>query len=319
MLPIFANDLVWIGATGFLILIALILFFLVISSLSLWFQGFIAGCRIPLFALVGMKMRGTNASQVVQAYIRSQKAGLEMGYDKLETHYLARGNLVRVINALIAADKAGLVLDWEQATAIDLAGRDVLEAIKTSINPKVIDCPDPRSGKYEIIGVAKDGIQVKARARVTVRSCIERLIGGAQEETIVARVGEGIVTTIGSCNNHKEILKNPSQIAKVVMDAGLDSGTAFQILSIDIADVDIGENIGARLQASQAEADRRVAQAKAEERRALAVATEQEQKALIVANRALVVLAEAEVPLALARAFREGKFNLPTKTPSPSA
>ncbi len=319
MLPILAQNVLQIGLIGLAVLIALIVFFLVISSLSLWFQGAIAGCRIPLFVLVGMKMRGTNANLVVQANIRASKAGLKIHFDKLETHYLARGNLSRVINALIAADKAGLVLDWEQATAIDLAGRDVLDAIKTSINPKVIDCPDPRSGKYEIIGVAKDGIQVKARARVTVRSCLERLIGGAQEETIIARVGEGIVTTIGSCNDHKEILKNPSKIAKIVIDAGLDSGTAFQILSIDIADIDIGENIGARLQASQAEADRRVAQAKAEERRALAVAAEQEQKANIVANQAQVVLAEAEVPLALARAFREGNFNLPPRLPGPTA
>jgi uncharacterized protein YqfA (UPF0365 family) len=238
------------------------------------------------------------------------KAGIPVGTRALETHYLARGNVPSVIRALIAASKASIPLSFDRACAIDLAGRDVLDAVQTSVNPKVIDCPDSSKGKTTIDAVAKDGIQLRAKARVTVRANLERLVGGATEETIIARVGEGIVTTIGSAESYKQVLENPDSISKRVLSKGLDAGTAFEILSIDIADVDVGDNIGAKLQADQAEADKRVAQALAERRRAMAVAREQEMSALVAENRAKVVLAEAEIPKAMAQAFREGNLGI---------
>ena len=238
------------------------------------------------------------------------KAGLDVSWDELETHYLAGGNIVRVIQALIAASKANIKLTFQQSTAIDLAGRDVLDAVQTSVTPKVIDCPDPGSGPNTVAAVAMDGIQIKAKARVTVRTNIATLVGGATEETIIARVGEGIVTTIGSSESHKKVLENPDMISKVVLERGLDSGTAYEILSIDIADVDVGENIGAQLQMKQAEADKNIAQARAEERRAMARAREQEMRAQVVEMEAKVVEAEAEVPRAMADSFRSGNMGI---------
>jgi uncharacterized protein YqfA (UPF0365 family) len=251
-----------------------------------------------------------NPNVIVDAKIMAVQAGLtDVGNQGLEAHYLAGGNILRVVRSLIAAHRAKIVLNWDTAAAIDLAGRNVLEAVQTSVNPKVIDCPDPkRHSRTTLDGVAKDGIQLKARARVTVRTNLAQLVGGATEDTVIARVGEGIVSAIGSCDTHKEVLANPSLIARTVLDKGLDSQTAFEIVSIDIADVDVGENVGARLQADQAEADMRVARAKAEERRARAVADEQEMKARTVENRAEVVLAESEVPQAIADAFRAGNL-----------
>jgi uncharacterized protein YqfA (UPF0365 family) len=257
-----------------------------------------------------MTFRRVNARIIVDSRIMAKKAGLDYDTPQLEAHYLARGNVPNVIRALIAADKAKIDLSFDMACAIDLAGRDVLDAVKTSVNPKVIDCPDPSKGRETIDAVAMDGIQLKAKARVTVRANIERLVGGATEETIIARVGEGIVTTIGSAETHKKVLENPDSISKRVLEKGLDSGTAFEILSIDIADIDVGENIGAKLQSAQAEADKRVAQAEAEKRRAMAVARAQEMTALVEENRAKVVLAEAEVPKAISQAFREGNLGI---------
>ncbi len=276
----------------------------------IWIQALASGVHISFMRLIGMSLRRINPAVLVNSMIMASKAGLEVEWDPLEAHYMARGNVPNVIRSLIAASKAGIELDFSRAAAIDLAGRDVLQAVQTSVNPRVIDCPDPRKGKDTVDAVARDGIQVKAKARVTVRANIDRLVGGATEETIIARVGEGVVTTIGSSETHKQVLENPDRISKTVLEKGLDSGTAFEILSIDIADVDIGENIGARLQADQAEADKRVAQAKAEERRALAVAREQEMSALVRENRAKVVLAEAEIPKAIAQAFREGNLGV---------
>jgi uncharacterized protein YqfA (UPF0365 family) len=238
------------------------------------------------------------------------KAGIDVDSDQLETHYLAGGDVIRVSKALIAASKANIPLNFQRATAIDLAGRDVLDAVKTSVNPKVIDCPNPEKSRGTIDAVAKDGIQLRAKARVTVRANIERLVGGATEETIIARVGEGIVTTIGSAESYKHVLENPDKISKTVLQKGLDAGTAFEILSIDIADVDVGENVGAKLQADQAEADKRRFQAIAEQRRAAAQAREQEMSALVRENRAKVVLAEAEIPLAIAESFRSGNMGI---------
>jgi uncharacterized protein YqfA (UPF0365 family) len=257
-----------------------------------------------------MRLRGVNPSTIVDAKINVTKAGLEITSDQLETHYLARGNVPRVVVALVAAAKANIKLNWERACAIDLAGRDVLDAVRTSVNPKVIDCPNTEMNRLSIDAVAKDGIQLKVKARVTVRTNMDRLVGGATEQTIIARVGEGIVSAIGSASSHKEVLENPDRISKAVLAKGLDAGTAFDILSIDIADVDVGENIGAKLQTDQAAADLRVAQAKAEERRAMAVSHEQEMKAKTQENRALVVLAEAELPKAMAQAFREGNLGI---------
>jgi uncharacterized protein YqfA (UPF0365 family) len=294
-----------IGAI-FLILILLLLF----KYGWLYIQALASGANVALVQLIGMTLRRVNARVIVDSRIMAKKAGLDYDTPQLEAHYLARGNEPNVIRALIAADKAKIDLGFDRACAIDLAGRDVLDAVKTSVNPKVIDCPDPTKGRQTIDAVAMDGIQLKAKARVTVRANIERLVGGATEETIIARVGEGIVTTIGSAETHKRVLENPDSISKRVLEKGLDSGTAFEILSIDIADIDVGENIGAKLQADQADADKVVAQAEAEKRRAMAVARAQEMTALVEENRAKVVLAEAEVPKAISQAFREGNLGI---------
>ena len=276
----------------------------------LYIQALASGANVALLQLVGMTFRRVNARIIVDSRIMAMKAGLDYDTPQLEAHYLARGNVPNVIRALIAADKAKIELGFDRACAIDLAGRDVLDAVRTSVNPKVIDCPDPAKGRQTIDAVAMDGIQLKAKARVTVRANIERLVGGATEETITARVGEGIVTTIGSAITHKKVLENPDSISKRVLEKGLDSGTAFEILSIDIADIDVGDNIGAKLQADQAESDKIVAQAEAEKRRAMAVARAQEMTALVEENQAKVVLAEAEIPKAISQAFREGNLGI---------
>jgi uncharacterized protein YqfA (UPF0365 family) len=288
-------------ALGLIIIAFAVLFTFV--PVMLWISAWAAGVKVGIFTLVGMRLRRVIPSRVINPLIKAVKAGLEININKLEGHYLAGGNVDRVINALIAAQRANINLNFERAAAIDLAGRDVLEAVQMSVNPKVIETPF-------IAGVAMDGIEVKAKARITVRANIDRLVGGAGEDTIIARVGEGIVSTIGSAKTHKEVLENPDMISQTVLKKGLDSGTAFEILSIDIADIDIGKNIGAVLQTDQAEADKKIAQAKAEERRAMAVAQEQEMKARVEEMRAKVVEAEAEVPLAMADAFRSGNMGV---------
>lgn len=291
-------------------LVALMVFFMLANFGFLWLQALASGSHVTMMSLVGMYLRKISAQAVVNSFIMARKAGIDVSIDELQTHYLARGNIQKVVLALISAQKANIELSWNKAAAIDLAGRDVLDAVRTSVNPKVIDCPDPKKGRQTIDAIAKDGIQLKAKARVTVRANIHRLVGGATEETIIARVGEGIVTTIGSAKSHKEVLENPDRISKTVLDKGLDSETAFEILSIDIADIDVGDNIGATLMADQAEADKRIAQAKAEERRAMAVALEQENRAKIQESQALVVLAQAEVPKAIAEALRSGNLGV---------
>ncbi len=283
--------------------VALLVLFTYFIPIRLWIAAVSSGAGVGLGALIGMRLRRVNPKVVVEPRISSVKAGVPLSIDHLEAHYLAGGNVANVVNALISAKKAGIELSFERAAAIDLAGRDVLEAVKMSVNPKVIKTP-------LVAAVAKDGIQVKALSRVTVRANIDRLVGGAGEETILARVGEGIVTTIGSAIDHKEVLENPDRISKTVLQKGLDSGTAFEILSIDIADVDVGENIGAKLQTDQAEADKRVAQAKAEGRRAMAVAEEQEMIARSQEMRARLIEAESEVPKAMADAFRSGNMGI---------
>lgn len=293
---------------GLLAVFVVLLIFL--KFFKLWIQAYFANADISLFELIGMWLRKVSGSVIVQSKIMMVQAGLPVETRELEAHYLAGGNVPNTVRALIAADRARITLDFPTAAAIDLAGRDVLDAIQTSVNPKVIDCPDPRKDKPAVAAVAKDGIQVLAKARVTVRTNLKQLVGGATEETIIARVGEGIVSTIGSSESHKQVLENPDLISKTVLSKSLDAGTAFSILSIDIADVDIGENIGARLQTDQADADKKIAQAKAEERRALAVAREQEMSATVMENRAKVVLAEAEVPKALSEALRSGNFGV---------
>ncbi|MED3548939.1 flotillin-like protein FloA [Cytobacillus praedii] len=269
----------------------------------LWISALAAGVRVSIFTLIGMRLRRVIPSRVINPLIKAHKAGLDVTTNQLESHYLAGGNVDRVVNALIAAHRANIELQFERSAAIDLAGRDVLEAVQMSVNPNVIETPF-------IAGVAMDGIEVKAKARITVRANIDRLVGGAGEETIVARVGEGIVSTIGSSENHKKVLENPDMISQTVLAKGLDAGTAFEILSIDIADVDIGKNIGAELQTEQAEADKKIAQAKAEERRAMAVAQEQEMKARVEEMRAKVVEAESQVPLAMSEALRSGNIGV---------
>jgi uncharacterized protein YqfA (UPF0365 family) len=271
--------------------------------ITLWISALAAGVKISIFTLIGMRLRRVSPNRIINPLIKAHKAGLGVTINQLESHYLAGGNVDRAVNALIAAERANIELSFERCAAIDLAGRDVLEAVQMSVNPKVIETPF-------IAGVAMDGIEVKAKARITVRANIERLVGGAGEETIIARVGEGIVSTIGSSSNHKKVLENPDMISQTVLNKGLDSGTAFEILSIDIADVDIGKNIGAILQTDQAEADKKIAQAKAEERRAMAVALEQEMNAKTQEMRAKVVEAEATVPLAMAEALRNGKIGV---------
>ena len=283
-------------------IIFLILFFTFVP-LGLFISARASGVKVGILQLVGMRIRKVIPSRIVNPLIKATKAGLNVSINKLEAHYLAGGNVDRVINALIAAQRAGIPLDFEKACAIDLAGRDVLNAVQMSVNPKVIETP-------VIAAVAMDGIELRAKARVTVRANIDRLVGGAGEETIIARIGEGIVTTVGSSASHKEVLENPDLISRTELNKGLDAGTAFEILSIDIADVDVGRNVGAQLQIDQAEADKRIAQALAEERRAMAVAQEQENIAAVQGMRARVIEAEAEVPKAIAAAFREGKLGV---------
>ncbi len=292
------------------VVIAFIFLALLFSYGRLWINSIAAGAGIGLVNLFMMSLRRVNPSVIVRNRIAAVKAGLSITTDEMEAHWLAGGDVQRVVEALIAANKADIPLTWKKACAIDLAGRDIKSAVQTSVYPKVIDAPDPAKGKETIDAVAKDGIQLRAKARVTVRTNLERLVGGATEDTIVARVGEGIVTAIGSAETHKEVLKSPDLISKRVLERGLDAGTAFEILSIDIAYVLVGENIGAKLQADQAEADKRVAQALAEGKRAMGIAREAEMTALISENRAKVVLAEAEVPKAISQAFREGNLGI---------
>lgn len=283
--------------------IIFLILFLWLVPIGIWFQALISGVHTSLVQLIFMRFRKVPPAVIVNNMISATKAGLKVSQNELEAHYLAGGRVNTVVNALISADKANMNLDFKTCTAIDLAGRDVLKAVQTSVNPKVIDTPP-------VAAVAKDGIQLIAKARVTVRTNIKQLVGGAGEETILARVGEGIVTSIGSAQSHKQVLENPDSISKLVLTKGLDSGTAFEILSIDIADIDVGKNIGAQLQMDQANADKNIAQAKAEERRAMAVAQEQEMKAKAQEARAKVIQAEAEVPLAMAEAFRNGNLGI---------
>jgi uncharacterized protein YqfA (UPF0365 family) len=293
-----------LGIVVFVLLCVFLYFF------KVWIRALASGARVSIGSLIGMKLRKVSPLVIVDGRIMAVKAGLDVSTNDLETHFLAGGNVNKVVKALIAADKANIELTFKRAAAIDLAGRDVLEAVQTSVNPRVIDAPNPARGSDMVAAVAMDGIQLKAKAKVTVRANLDRLVGGATEETIVARVGEGIVTTIGSSSSYKHVLENPDRISKVVLEKGLDSGTAFEILSIDIADVDVGANVGAQLETERAEADKRIAQAKAEGRRAMAVAQEQEMKARTQEMRAKVVEAEAEVPKAISQAFREGHLGV---------
>ena len=300
-----------IGILVVAVVVGLAAFVLIVNFGRLWITAWSAKAQVSMRELLGMWLRKVNSSIIVYTKIQAWKAGLtDIKTDDLENHYLARGRVPNVVQALISAQRAKLGLDFRTACAIDLAGRDIVDAVNTSVNPKVIDCPSVESGRATIDAVAKDGIQLKARARVTVRTCIERLVGGATEETVIARVGEGIVSAIGSVDSHKQVLENPDEISRAVLSKGLDANTAYEILSIDIADIDVGVNIGARLQADQAEADKKRFQAEAEKRRALAIALEQENIAKVAENRALVVLAEAEVPRAMADAFRSGNLGI---------
>jgi len=293
--------ILWFIIVAVVVVLAAVFFRYV--PLGLWINARASGAAVRIISLIGMRFRRISPQKIVNAYIKARKAGLDVSTDMLETHFLAGGNVERVINALISAKQASINLSFTTACAIDLAGRDVLQAVQMSVLPKVIETPP-------VAAIAQDGIELRAKARITVRTNIERLVGGAGEETIIARVGEGIVTTIGSSNTHKAVLENPDLISQTVLNKGLDKGTAYEILSIDIADVDVGRNIGAQLQMDQAEADRRIAQAKAEERRAMAVAHEQEMKAAVQEMRAKVVEAEAEVPRAMASALRDGKLGV---------
>ena len=292
-----------VGALIVLVVVILILGLLVAKFFRLWLQAKLSRADVKFAELIGMWLRKVDTRVIVLSKITAIQAGLELSTPDLESHYLAGGRVPNVVRALIAAARANIELSWKTATAIDLAGRDILDAVQTSVNPKVIDCPDPEKSRGTVDAVAQDGIQLKAKARVTVRANIERLIGGATQETIIARVGEGIVTTIGSAKTYKSVLENPDDISKSVLAKGLDAGTAFEILSIDIADVDVGDNIGAQLQAKQAEADMRRAKAEAEKRRAMAVAREQEMRALVVEN-------DSKVPLAIAEAFQKGNLGI---------
>jgi uncharacterized protein YqfA (UPF0365 family) len=295
--------IVWIAVLLVLGIIVLVGLLLVVKFARLWLQAYFSRADVKLSELIGMWLRKVDSRTIVISKITAVQAGLTLATSDLESHYLAGGRVPNVVRALIAANRANIELSWKTATAIDLAGRDILDAVQTSVNPKVIDCPDPKKGRETVDAVAQDGIQLKAKARVTVRANIQRLIGGATEETVIARVGEGIVTTIGSSITYKSVLENPDRISKAVLSKGLDAGTAFEILSIDIADVDVGENVGAQLQAAQAEADMRRAKAEAEKRRAMAVAREQEMRALVVEN-------ESKVPLAMAEAFKKGNLGV---------
>jgi len=305
------NPWTWIGAAigGFFVLVILLV---AVKYGGLWFRAYMSNAQVSLLSLIGMSLRQVNAQLIVEAKVMGMQAGIPgITTRRLEAHYLAGGNVLAVVRAIIAAHRADIELDFDRAAAIDLAGRDVVDAVQTSVSPKVIDCPDTKkSHKTTLSAIAKNGVELKIRARITVRTNIQQLIGGATEETIIARVGEGIVTAVGSSETHLEVMENPDVISKAVLARGLDAQTAFEIVSIDIADIDVGENIGARLQADQAEADMRVARANAEARRAMAAAQEQEMKARVQENRARVVLAEAEVPMAMAAAFREGKLHV---------
>lgn len=305
-----------LGAIAALAILALVVALLFFAFGTLWLQAVMSGAKVRMASLVGMYFRQVRMNTIVNAKIMATQAGLDIDSslgittNRLEAHYLAGGNVMNVIQALIAAQRATIDLDFDKAAAIDLAGRDVLEAVQTSVNPKVIDCPDPkRSGKNTLSAIAKDGVELRVRARLTVRTNLDQLIGGATEETIIARVGESIISSIGSSENHLKVLENPDVITRNVLVRGLDAQTAFQIVSIDIADIDVGENIGARLRADQAEADTRVARAQAEQRRAEAIATEQAMRARVAENRAGLLLAEAEVPQAMANAFLNGNFH----------
>lgn len=312
-----SRDLMLLVAVGFVVLIGIVLLFAIAKYFTLWLQAYMSNARVSMASLIGMGLRQVHARTIVAGKIMAMQAGV--GTDPqsgittrlLEAHYLAGGDVPRVINAIVAAQRADIDLDFDRAAAIDLAGRDVLDAVRTSVYPKVIDCPDPeKSSKTTLSAVAKNGVELRIRARVTVRTNLSQLIGGATEETIIARVGEGIITSIGSAAGHLEVMENPDRISKAVLARGLDAHTAFEIVSIDIADIDIGQNIGARLQADQAEADTRKAQALAEQRRANAIALEQEMKANVAENRAEVLLAQADVPKAMAQAFREGNLEV---------
>lgn len=310
----FVQYLAWAGV-GLVALAVVIMLAVFAMYFRLWLRAFVARAYVSPLRLLSMQLMTVNPNVIVDALIMAIQASLkEITTDRLSAHYLAGGNVLKVVRALIVANRAKIKLDWNMAAAIDLAGRDVLEAVRTSVDPKVIDCPDVKQfGRTTLDGVAKDGIQLKVRARVTVRTNLAQLIGGATEDTVIARVGEGIVSAIGGCNSHKDVLANPMLITKAVLQKGLDSQTAYAIVSIDIADIDVGSNIGARLQGDQAEADMRIARAKAEERRARAVAAEQEMKALTIENQAKVVLAEAEIPLAMAEAFKQGVMHATPK------
>lgn len=294
---------------AFFVIIGVVMFFLFLRYFNLWLRAYVTRAGISPFSLILMSLRKVNPHTIVEAKISAVQAGLDaISTHALGAHLLAGGNVTKVVRSLIAAHRARIALDWDTASAIDLAGRDVLDAVSTSVNPKVIDVPDPRRGRITLDGVAKDGIQLKARARVTVRTNLSQLIGGATEDTIIARVGEGIVSAIGSCESHKDVLANPTLIAQNVLRKSLDSQTAYEIVSIDIADIDVGANVGARLQADQAEADLRVARARAEKNRADSVAQEQEMRALTQENQSKVVLAEAEIPKAMAEAYSRGQL-----------
>ena len=312
------DDLYQYGIWGGIAILLLMMAGLGMALLTygkLWFQAYISGADVSMFSLIGMGFRNVRPDMIVKAKVMAKQAGLDINRqngvstEQLEAHYLAGGDVMKVINSIIAAQRANIDLDFDRSAAIDLAGRDVMDAVRTSVYPKVIDCPDPeRSGKNVLSAMSKDGVELKIRARVTVRTNLEQLIGGATEETIIARVGESIISSIGSSAKHQDVLENPDRISRAVLERGLDAHTAFEIVSIDIADIDVGENIGARLQADQAEADTRVAQAAAEKRRADAIAREQQMKADVALQRAQLVRAEAEVPQAMASAFREGNL-----------
>jgi uncharacterized protein YqfA (UPF0365 family) len=306
--PIVENWGIIVGGVVTIIVIILALIFF--SFVQLWIQAYLANAKVGFLDMIRMKLLKVDFNMIVRQKIAMVQAGVKVSTQELEAHYLSRGNVQRVGSAVIAAHKAGMMLPWGAAAAIDLAGRDVYEAVKRSVDPKVIDCPDPAKGRATLDGVCKNGIQLRARARVTVRTKLDRLVGGATEETIIARVGEGIVKAIGSAEHHTDVLANPNLISQAVLRNSLDSQTAFEIVSIDVAEIDVGANIGANLQADQAAADLRVAQANAEKRRALAVALEQEMVARVQENRAAVVLAEAEVPKAISQALREGKLGV---------
>ena len=314
------QQILLMAGIGLLVLFGIVLFFAMANYFKIWLQAYMSNARVSMLSLIGMGLRQVNTRVIVEAKIMAMQAGV--GTDpttgittkRLEAHYLAGGDVPSVINAIIAAQRADIDLDFDKAAAIDLAGRDVLDAVRTSVSPKVIDCPNPeKSDRATLSAVAKNGVELKIRARVTVRTNLAQLIGGATEETIIARVGEGIITSIGSSPDHLTVMENPDRISKAVLKRGLDAHTAFEIVSIDIADIDVGENIGARLQADQAEADTRKAQALAEQRRADAIAREQEMKARVAENRAAVILAQAEVPMAMADAFRKGNLERVSK------